>query len=311
MNNSLEAKNLAHNILIDIENNKKDLHLLALQTARLALMLNNQEESKKFSDYAKESGSIEAFLNSYGLIMHELVKSVDLDSIYTTANSELYDYHEHAKKYKQLVQIAISPKGWIDTKKDPKEDIEQYNRYKKRKSDINSTIYEYAMNVYYQLNFSENVSGIFDVYRNIVDNKLPSMMPNSRDKLDSITKNLQSQNQEDWSNAVHTCRKLLQDFADELYPPSKTPIKGNNGKDIDIGEKAYINRLMNYIHDNSKSEKFQKILGSNLKSIEEKLKAIYEAANKGTHETITTLEEARRYVIYTYLFIGDVLSLTE
>lgn len=167
------------------------------------------------------------------------------------------------------------------------------------------------MNVYYQLNFSENVSGIFDIYRNIVDNKLPSMMPNSRDKLDSITKNLQSQNQEDWSNAVHTCRKLLQDFADALYPPSKTPIKGDNGKDIDVGDKAYKNRLMNYIYNQSTSEKFEKILGSNLKSIEERLNTIYEATNKGSHETITTLEEARRYVIYIYLFIGDVLSLKE
>jgi hypothetical protein len=311
MNNSLEAKNLAHNILIDIENNKKDLHLLALQTARLALMLNNQEESKKFSDYAKESGSIEAFLNSYGLLMHELVKSVDLDSIYTTANSESYDYHEHAKKYKQLVQIAISPKGWIDTKKDPKEDIAQYNRYKKRKSDINSTIYEYAMNVYYQLNFSENVSGIFDVYRNIVDNKLPSIMPNSREKLDSITKNLQSQNQEDWSNAVHTCRKLLQDFADELYPPSNIPVIGKDGKPHEINKESYINRLIQYIENYTSSDKFKQITNSNIKYIGERLDAVYEAANKGSHETIATLGEARRYVIYTYLFIGDVLSLTE
>jgi hypothetical protein len=305
MNNLLEAKNLAHNILIDIENNKKDLHLLALQTARLALMLNNQEESKRFSDYAKESGSIEAFLNSYGLIMHELVKSVDLNSIYTTENSELYDYKEHMKMYKQLT----SSSGWLDRKKDPKDDIEQYNRYKKRKSDISSNIYQYAMNVYYQLNFSENVSDIFDVYRNIVDNKLPTIMLNSRDKLDSITNNLQSQNQEDWSNAVHTCRKLLQDFADELYPPSNTKVIGTDGKSYDISKGSYINRLIQYIEKYNSSDNFKQITNSNIEYIGKRLDAVYGASNKGTHETITTLEEARRYVIYTYLFMGDVLSL--
>ena len=262
MDNSLEAKNLAHNLLIDIENNRKDLHLVALQTARLALLLNNQEESKKFSDYAKESGTIEAFLDSYGLIIHELVKNVELDSMYNTKNSKSYELQKHIEMLGQYMKIATSA-GFADIKNDPKDEIEKYNRYKKRKSDIISNIYEYAMNVYYQLNFSENVSGIFDVYRKIVDNKLPTMMQNSRDKLDSITKNLQSQNQEDWSNAVHTCRKLLQDFADALYPPSNDPIKDNNGKDINVGEKAYINRLINYILKNSSSDKFRQITNSN------------------------------------------------
>jgi hypothetical protein len=303
MDNSLEAKNLAHNILIDIENNRKDIHLVALQTARLALLLNNQEESKKFSDYAKESGTIEAFLNLYGLIIHELVKNVELDSMYNTKNSKSYELQRQREMLEQLTST-----GFAGIKKDPKNEIEKYNRYKKRKSDIISNIYEYAMNVYYQLNFSENVSGIFDAYRNIVDNKLPTMMPNSRDKLDSITKNLQSQNQEDWSNAVHTCRKLLQDFADALYPPSNDKIQ-KNGKSIDIGKEAYINRLVNYIEDNASSDKFKQITNSNIKYIGERLDAIYEATNKGSHETITSLEEARRYVIYTYMFIGDVLLL--
>lgn len=313
MDNLLEAKNLAHNILIDIENNRKDLHLVALQTARLALLLNNQEESKKFSDYAKESGSIEAFLNSYGLIIHELVKNVELDSMYNTKygmSNELQTNMKNLEQSMTMFTFAGFADIKKDSKKDPKDDIYTYNKYKERRSDIISNIYEYAMNVYYQLNFSENVSGIFDVYRNIVDNKLPTMMPNSRDKLDSITKNLQSQNQEDWSNAVHTCRKLLQDFADALYLPSDDKIQ-KNGKSIDIDKKAYINRLVNYIEDNASSDKFRQITNSNIEYIGKRLDAIYKATNKGSHKTITSLEEARRYVIYTYLFIGDVLSLTE
>jgi hypothetical protein len=213
--------------------------------------------------------------------------------------------------------VAKFPKGFSlsffslrqNSKKDPKEDIHKYNTYKKKISTIKSNIYEYAMNVYYQLNFSENISGILDEYRNIIDNKLPQIMPNSREKLDSITRNLQSQNQEDWSNAVHTCRKLLQDFADAVYPPSDTPLKGDDANAHPIDQGAYKNRLMNYIKDNATSEKLKQISNSNLKYISDRLNAIYEATNKGSHETISTIEEAKRYVIFTYLFIGDVLSL--
>lgn len=299
MNNSSEAKNLAHNILIDIENNKKDLHLVALQTSRLALLLNNQDKSKDFSNYAKECSDMESFLESFGLIIGELVKHVDLSSIYNIKDSNMYDYQK-------LISLYSSNPG--DLKKDPKEDIQKYNIYKKKVSNIKSNIYEYAMNVYYQLNFSENISGILDEYRNIIDNKLPTILPNSRDKLYSISKNLQSQNQEDWSNAVHTCRKLLQDFADALYPPSEDKIE-KNGKFIDVSKEKYINRLVNYIEDNTSSDKFRQITNSNIKYIGERLDAIYEATNKGTHETISSVEESKRYVIFTYLFIGDVLSL--
>lgn len=35
------------------------------------------------------------------------------------------------------------------------------------------------------------------------------------------------------------------------------------------------------------------------------------SAQKGSHETIFSKEEADRYVIYTYLIVGDILSLTK
>ncbi|MCJ7766603.1 MAG: hypothetical protein MUP09_11755, partial [Thiovulaceae bacterium] len=294
-----EAKKLAHNI---IENNRKDLHLLSLQTARLALLLNNTQKSNIFTNYAKECSDIEAFLNSYGLIINKLVKSIDLRSIYDLQYDEIYEITNTLKS--SIYDMSI--------KKDPKKDIEKYNNYKEKAASIKSNIYEYAMNAYYQLSFSENISDILSGYRNRIDNMLPDLMPTSKDKLDSITKNLQSENQEDWSNAVHICRKLLQELADCLYPPSDIPLN-INGRAIDIGTKkdTYKTRLKNYINDNSSSEKFRQITNSNMEYISERLDAIYEATNKGTHETISSLEEAKRYVIHTYLFIGDVLSLSE
>ena len=42
----------------------------------------------------------------------------------------------------------------------------------------------------------------------------------------------------------------------------------------------------------------------------DRLDSIYEAVNKGSHE-ILNKEEADRYVIYTYLLIGDIVSLLE
>lgn len=43
MDNILEAKNLAHKIIVDLENDKKDLYLVCLQSSRLSLKGNNYD----------------------------------------------------------------------------------------------------------------------------------------------------------------------------------------------------------------------------------------------------------------------------
>ncbi|PFD55851.1 hypothetical protein CN274_24865 [Bacillus thuringiensis] len=134
------------------------------------------------------------------------------------------------------------------------------------------------------------------------------MCPEAIQKFISVYENLKSDNDEDWANAVHTCRRIIKDVADSLYPPSNEPIQLPGGKTRKIGEDQYINRLIQYIDSKSTSEKFSAIVGSHLKFIGERLDGVHEAANKGTHAEVT-LDEAERYIIYTYLVIGDILSL--
>ena len=300
MNSFHEAKELAHNIIRDIESDKKELHLLCLQSSRLALLLNNQSKSKYFYNLSEKSSAMESFIVSYGPFIDKLVQKIDLNTMYDLENPLSLSL-----EVRQIIECLGNNSSDL---RDPQKDIQKYNEFKEKYGLMKSEIYEYAMNIFYQLEFTENVMDILSEYRHIVDNRLPELLSGSKEKLDSISKNLHSQNQEDWSNAVHTCRKLLQDLADNLYPPSNVPLDKNGRK---TGPNNYINRLINYIDSHAKSEKFKQITGSNIKFIGERLDAIYKATNKGTHETIDTLEEAKRYVIHTYLFIGDILSLKE
>ena len=152
---------------------------------------------------------------------------------------------------------------------------------------------------------------IFERTRDRVDKKLREMVPAAVKKFVSAYENLKSTNPEDWSNAVHSCRRILQTVADVLYHPN---LKGlseieRNGKSINIGPDNYINRLMIYVEDHSKSKRFRDIVGSHLEYIGNRLDAIYTATSKGTHADITGRDEAERYIIYTYLLLGDILSL--
>ncbi|TYS62556.1 hypothetical protein FZC76_20725 [Sutcliffiella horikoshii] len=123
----------------------------------------------------------------------------------------------------------------------------------------------------------------------------------------SVHENLRSTNAEDWANAVHSCRRILKDIADVLYPPMKEPVLAGE-RTIKIGEDQVINRLIQYVESKSSSNRYEELVGSHLKYLGERLDSVYGAANKGTHAEVS-LEEAERYIIYTYLLIGDLLSL--
>ena len=51
-------------------------------------------------------------------------------------------------------------------------------------------------------------------------------------------------------------------------------------------------------------------MGADLASIGERLDAIYNATNKGTHSDVSK-EEAARYIVHTYLLISDIIALIE
>ncbi|WP_172200948.1 hypothetical protein [Saccharibacillus qingshengii] len=173
---------------------------------------------------------------------------------------------------------------------------------------VKSRIYQYILNVNYELKFGQITNDIFSRKRVAVDTRLKDICPQAIQKFVSVYENLKSDNAEDWANAVHTCRRIIKEVADALYPPSDEIIELTGGKKLKIGEDQYINRLIQYIEGKSTSNKFKSIVGSHLKFIGERLDGVHEAANKGTH-TEVTLEEAERYIIYTYLVIGDILSL--
>lgn len=185
------------------------------------------------------------------------------------------------------------------------------NRDEKKLQEYKTTIHSYVSNRYYELKLSTVPEGIFESAQSRVNKKLSEVAPKAIKQFVSVYDNLKSRSTEDWSNAVHSCRRILKTVADALYPPypdGKTEVKRNE-KSIKIGPDNYINRLMIYIEDHSTSEKSRDIIGSNLKYIGDRLDAIYNATTKGTHADITRRDEAERYIIYTYLLLGDILSL--
>lgn len=175
-------------------------------------------------------------------------------------------------------------------------------------SRIKIEIYNYVLSINYKLKYSQQIENIFIDRQNIILTWLSNNIKYNEIFL-SIQSNLISPNSTDRENAVHTCRKLLQLIADEKAPvdqENKEKIKDN--KTIKLWAENYINRLIHYIENKSDSKTFKKITWSHLDFIWNRIDSIYEATNKWTHSSIS-LEEAKRYVIYTYLLVADIIEL--
>lgn len=168
-------------------------------------------------------------------------------------------------------------------------------------------IYDYILSIYNKLQYGNAIEDIFTASRLSVNDRLMEICPEAIKKFISVYDNMDSENSEDWANAVHSCRRILSDLADSLYTPTEVPLVVA-GRTIKLGKDQYVNRLVQYITSKSESKTYQSIVGADLRSIGERIDAVNDAVCKGTHTDISK-DEASRYLIHTYLLISDIVNL--
>jgi len=270
-----------------------DVWKLAIMAQRITKERNTITQEVKSSAYVESIGHLEDELST---IQISLDAARDANISLSSANPNQY--------------LILPPGNAIERRALR----EKHSTISKYLSERRAFIYDYVLRKHYELKFSGVASDVFSQFRKAADGAIGSLVPDAVKKFTAIYDNLRSENPEDWSNAVHSCRRILQDLADAVFPPSteerSAKIEGKKKK-IKLGRSNYINRIMCFIEDNSKSERFTNLVGSHLRFIGDRLDAIFIATQKGSHTTILIREEADRYVIYTYLIVGDILSLKE
>lgn len=318
-----EALSLSETILQEIELSSTTLTTIALKASRLARLIGDYDHQQIFayeaSGYPGKAKGIPQdvwrYLELAGRVYETEVDGVIKEHGKTASIEELENRILACKESLSVATdapISISsanPNQWV---KSPEGNAQERRGLRNTIGELSQLvanrrafIHSYVSSVYYNLKYSSIQSDIFSRVRDRVDSKIGYLVPDAVKKFIAVYENLRSDNSEDWSNAVHSCRRILQDTADSLYPPHE----GKEGKKL--GKDNYINRLIAYIEDNSSSSRFQELVGSNLKYIGERLDAVFKASQKGSHSMISSQEEADRYTIYTYLIVGDILQLRE
>lgn len=326
-----EAFKLSEEILRNIELGEVALTNIALKAVRLARLLNDSEVQQimryEASGYPTTPTGVPS--DVFGLAQkanrgykEKNVKTGNIDDYVYLESIEELEHNtklvEISLKAAQDPDVSVSSANPSQTVWSPLGNAFERNKIRedtriaaKRLSSRRTLIYDYVLTKHYELKYSDIADDIFSRVRQRVDSAIGETVPDAINKLSAIYDNLRSTNPEDWSNAAHGCRRVLQDLADAVYPAREDKViqEGEKPKHIKLGTDQYINRLIAYIEEHSTSKTFQEIVGSHLSFIGDRLDSLFRISQKGSHSSILTREEADRCVIYTYLILGDILSL--
>lgn len=255
-----------------------------------------------FNSVKNKDGTENKQSNLFSTLLGTLEETIEAQKIHLSAASDP-NISISSSNPNQFVQLPISNSYERNAVSS------SITNYEAWRSKIRGSLYNYILRLYITIKYGNIINDCFTESQRKVNEKLINVCPESLKRFISAYDNMNSDNPEDWANAVHSCRRILCDLANVLYPPSKTPIE-ENGQLIPVEEKNYKNRLLQFIKQKSNSKAYKFIVGNELDSISKRLDAIIYSVNKGTHSDISK-DEAARYIIHTYILINDILSLIE
>lgn len=167
---------------------------------------------------------------------------------------------------------------------------------------IKNVCHKYLSDLHNNLKFSGTITSSFDLLKNAVDDRLLDLDPEIAEQLMLAFKSVSSSNKEEWSQALATCRRLLESLADKLYPATDENLNGRTFK-----QGQYINRLWRFMDISIESKSNKEMAKAHVDYLGRWLSSEYALACKGVHAEVSQIE-ATKAIFHVYLMLADLLD---
>jgi hypothetical protein len=154
-----------------------------------------------------------------------------------------------------------------------------------------ATVYDMVAQIYHELLFSELQATLFADTQTKVDGSLSAASGSALDKIERVSDRLRDGDPESVSQALTTCRRLIDSCADFVFPGHADPYQ--------IGDEATLNVGQQNVQGLPKSRRHR---------LRRTLADLYGPCSAGTHAEVT-VEEARFVFLQTYVALGEILTL--
>lgn len=170
------------------------------------------------------------------------------------------------------------------------------------RSRVLANLHEFVSEQYYERLFGGLAESIFERHKGDVDKMLTGSCADVLERIPTVTDRLADGDAESVSQALTTCRRILESFADAVFPPMDEPHVRDDGTIVDLGANRHKNRINEYISKHTTSSSRKTRLRQNLSNL-------FDRVSTGVHGDVSA-DEARALFLNTYLFLGEVLHLS-
>lgn len=295
---------LAKEIIDEIELSKYDPQSILLKTTRLARYVDN-EEIRNWLRFEMQGYTINdpisiKFMTKTGRWTNQ-EKNEGYWFPLSQIETALVSQDNKLKSYRipdSSSQYALSVVG--EVMKQMNETARLISTLGGIKSRIISLIHDFATNVYYEKIFDNLSESIFDNYKNEIDLLISINAGDIIEQIPSVIARLSDSDKESISQALSTCRRIIDSFANHIMPPSDETINVG-GNELSLKADKTLNRLNAFVHLNSNSD-------SRKKKIRQNLQNLYERVSAGIHSDVDA-QEARNLFFNVYLVLGEIITL--
>jgi len=165
-----------------------------------------------------------------------------------------------------------------------------------------ATVYDMVTEIYHELLFSELQANLFADTQERVDGSLATASGTALEKIERVSDRLRDGDPESVSQALTTCRRLIDSCADYVFPAQDESYAIGDGVTLKVGQQQVLNRLQAHTHacgaSKSRRDRLRRTLGD-----------LYDRCSAGTHAEVT-IDEARFVFLQTYIALGEILTLS-
>jgi hypothetical protein len=168
------------------------------------------------------------------------------------------------------------------------------------RSKVLGRLHVFVTEVYYEKQFESLAESIFEQWQGGVDLLIAAHCGAVLEKIPSVMSRLSEGDPEAVSQALTTCRRIIESFADSIFPPSEETME-LGGNQVTLGASKYQNRINAYVALRTTS-------ASRRQRIRQNLSNLYDRLSTGVHSDVSAAE-AQSLFLNTYLLLGEVLQL--
>ncbi|MBI1816664.1 MAG: hypothetical protein HYR72_16930 [Deltaproteobacteria bacterium] len=291
---SIHVRDLARELIKDIEDSRLPPESIVLKASRLAQMSNAPENTKHWLTCEQRGYNLqEAVSREYLTHTRRWIDPINNKARWGPLGACDAEISAHERRL-----AGVAPHNVAEAR----EHIGAISHLRTIRTTVLALIHSFAAGLYYESVFSGMAESIFEQRKEEVDALLAARCADALEKVASICDRLAEGNREAVSQALITCRRMIDDFADSVYPASDKTVEVE-GNEVKLDAKHALNRLNQYVREKTSSH-------SRRTRIRQTLTNLYDRVCAGVHDEVTA-EEARCLFLDTYLTLGEILTLRD